>query len=57
MTTPLQALILGADFQAGAAAAVADAVRQADAADLSKAYKPDFTPGQEQLRHSTEDAI
>lgn len=57
MTTPLQALILGADFQAGAAAAVADAVRQADAAGLPKAYKPDFTPSQGQLPPSTEAAI
>ena len=37
MTKPLQDLILGAEFQAGVAAAVAEAVRQADAAGLPKA--------------------
>lgn len=56
MTTPLQALILGANFQVSLAAAVADAVRQADAAGLLKAYKSEFMPGHDQLPASTEAA-
>jgi hypothetical protein len=43
MTKLLQDIILGAEFQAAAIEAVAEAVRQADAAGLPKAYEPDFS--------------
>jgi hypothetical protein len=47
MTKTLQDLILGPEFQAGVAAAVAEAVRQADAAGLPKAYETDFSQRRE----------
>jgi len=43
MTKLLQSIIFEAEFQAAAIEAVAEAVRQADAAGLPKAYEPDFS--------------
>jgi len=57
MTKSTKDLIFGVEFKAGVIAAVAEAVRQADAAGLPKAYEPDFSLSrQTQLDTSSEKA-